>query len=478
MPWTRYYDPKAASLGALMTWTGAIFELVLTKTEFWMYIAWNLLATTLCIHFIEEGDIQEFEWDAATVMQYVMTFFVTFYNDRCFERYNSLYPSCQDFMDAVVFFVQEMNVSLYHQGLVKHRIVCTKYLLATVYEYFMIVCGGKLSPKSWEQLVKKGLLTEEESETLQCYPGGQATFVLTSWVLFIIRDALVHDCLWVEDGRHQQTVHIYNRHCNKIVHMLKAAHRIGYMMGLPIPFAYYHLMNLILVFNVALLATVPAMFRSYWTVFPFFVALLIYMGLREVSTALSDPFNQDSVDFPIPSFLSQTFDRTVCLLLAFEQPDVRARVLQQVEECEDFSTLQLTRAVKKSVFNEVKKGLPKGIGIECRWGIKSVFEDESDLTEKHSKKNVIRGSLFEHEEELPSEPEETTDHIDDEKIEEERKLKEAKERQEALKEEVNELEVYLDKLRKLNSHFFEEQEDALYDKQHQHDHPDEDSTEV
>lgn len=367
MPWTKYYDPKEGTMKSIFTWTGTIFELVLKRSEFWFYILWNIIATTLCIYWIGEKDIHDFEWDAAAVMQYVMTFFVTFYNDRCFERYNALYPSCQDFMDSVVFFVQEMNVSLYHEELQNHRVACTKYLLATVYEYYMIVCGGKLTSKSWQELISKGLLTQEEAATLEAYPGGQATFVLTSWVLFIIRDALVQNCLWDERGRHQQTVHIYNRHCRQIVAMLKAAHRIGYMMALPIPFAYYHLMNLILVFNIILLATFPALFRSYWTVVPFFVALLIYMGLREVSVALADPFNQDSVDFPIPSFICQTFDRTVCLLLAFHRPEVRKRVIDQVEQCQDFTEEQLKRAVKKKIFANDRRGLPKGTGIQCKW---------------------------------------------------------------------------------------------------------------
>jgi len=380
-------------------------------------------------------------------------------------------------MDAVVFFVQEMNVSLYHEGLIKHRIACTKYLLATVYEYFMIVCGGKLTGKSWQQLIDKGLLTEEEAATLESYPGGQATFVLTSWVLFIIRDALVNDCLWVEGGRHQQTVHIYNRHCRQIVNMLKAAHKIGYMMALPIPFAYYHLMNLILVFNVMLLATFPALFRSYWTVLPFFVALLIYMGLREVSTALSDPFNQDSVDFPIPSFVSQTFDRAVCLLLAFQNPEVRARVLRQVDLCPAFSNAQLTRPVKANIFNSDRKGLPKGVGMECKWNNVSCFEDEEDLGEKHSKKITIMRALYEHEDDVLTVDENAVDDgVDEDKLEEERKLKEAKERQEALKEEVKELEAFLEKIRLLNVQFFDEQEDALYEKEHQHDS--QESTEV
>merc|ERR1719453_2210816 len=111
--------------------------------------------TSVCIFAIEQGMVDAFNWDAAYIMQYVMTFFVTFYNDKCFERYSTLYPACCDFMDNVQFLIQEMNVSLPWHDLHYHRIAVTKYLMAVVYEYFMIVCGGKLGPKHWDEFVKK-----------------------------------------------------------------------------------------------------------------------------------------------------------------------------------------------------------------------------------------------------------------------------------------------------------------------------------
>jgi len=321
---TRYYDPLAPSLKTLFTWHATVFELVFQRPEFYVYIGWNLAVTTVCIFWVEEGVIETFNWDAASIMQYVMTFFVTFYNDKCYERYSDLYPACTDFMENVQLLIQEMNVSLPWRDLHYHRLACTKYLLAVVYEYFMIVCGGKLQSKGWEELIRKGLLTREEVRLLEQFPGGESTFVLTSWVMFILRDALVQDCMWrkradrPQDWQPQQTVHIFNRHCQYVVEMQRAAHRIGYTMANPIPFAYYHLANIILVFNIMLLSTFSALFRSYFSVLPFGIALLVYMGMREISTALADPFGRDSIDFPIPDFLRSCFDNTVSQLLAFQ----------------------------------------------------------------------------------------------------------------------------------------------------------------
>lgn len=363
----------------LLTWHATIFELVLQRPEFYGYIVWNLLCTTICIFAIEPDMIDSFNWDAASIMQYVMTFFVTFYNDKCFERYQTLYPACQDFMDNVVNLVQEMNVSLPWRDLHYHRIAVTKYLLAIVQEYFMIVCGGKLQAKSWDEFVLKGLLTKEECKMLEQFPGGESTFVLTSWVMFILRDALVQDCMWrskpgYKDWMPQQTVHIFNRHQSYIIEMQKACHKIGYTMANPIPFAYYHLMNVILIFNIGLTATFTALFRSYMSVFPFAIGLLVYMGMREISCALADPFGRDSIDFPIPDFIRQNFDNAVSQLLAFIRADVREMLLNQIENVEDFQDHHLRRSCKQSLFGNMEGWPMKGTATAIRWTHYSVFE--------------------------------------------------------------------------------------------------------
>lgn len=396
---TRYYDPHDSTFKSMFTWHATIFELVFQRPEFYIYILWNIIITTVCIFWIEQGVIDAFNWDAASIMQYVMTFFVTFYNDKCYERYSVLYPACMDFMDNVVLLIQEMNVSLPWKDLHYHRIAVTKYLLAVIYEYFMIVCGGKLQTKSWKELVDKGLLSKEECKMLEQFPGGESTFVLTSWVLFVIRDALVQNCMWGQDPlkeqdpahgwrklkednpkdwQPQQTVHIFNRHCTYVVELQRACHKIGYTMANPIPFAYYHLMNVILVFNIMLLATFSALYRSYFSALPFAVALLVYMGLREISCALADPFGRDSIDFPIPDFVRQCFDNTVAQLLAFQRPDVRERILASVENVEDFKDHHLRRTTKPGLFRADDEPM-KGTATSIRWTDASVFCAKHDI---------------------------------------------------------------------------------------------------
>lgn len=397
---TKYYDPQAGGIKSVFQWQATVFEMVFKKREFWCYILWNLFLTSGFIFAVPDNKVDEFNWDAASIMQYVMTFFVTFYNDMCFMRYEKLYPEVVNFSDGVVDIVQELAVNLHWQDLIVHRVACTKYLLAIVYEHFMMVCGGKLHEENWNELIYKGLLTEQEVCVLKEFPGGKIGNVLSTWVMFIVKDALVQDCLWRKDYKSydtsQQTVHIYNRFVKHMNSMMKSMHQIGYTMANPIPFAYYHLMNFILLFNIMLLATFSALYKSYASVFPFGIALLIYMGLREVSTALADPFGEDAVDFCVPDILRNCFDRAICILLAFQRQEPRDWVFKQIKHNDEFQEEHLRRSCKAKVFQQHPGDKFKGpAACHMRWTMDSLFEDapeDADLKRKMKFSLVVGGA--------------------------------------------------------------------------------------
>jgi len=404
---TRYYDPKASGIMSIVTWEATVFQMVLKRKEFYVYILWNLVLTSGFMFAVPDNKIQEFNWDAASIMQYVMTFFVTFYNDMCYTRYQRLYPAITEFADSVMDMVESFSHLLHWPALKKHRIACSKYLLAILYEHFLMVCGGRLHEDGWDAMIKKGLLSEAEVALLIKFPGGRASPVICCWVLFVVKDALYQTCMWRKDADgndvSQQTVHIYNRFAKQLVHMEMACNKIGYEIANPIPFAYYHLMNFILLFNILLLATFSALFKSYATTLPFGMALLVYMSLREVSTALADPFGEDAVDFDIQDILRACYDRTVCHLFAFQKPEVRAWVLDQVKHVEDFEERHLRRSCNPTVFNDTPGSMNRGPpALYTKWGHDSPFEDAAlgvDLKRRFKYGLFASGPPLEEEEE-------------------------------------------------------------------------------
>eukprot|EP00928_Gymnodinium_smaydae_P047129 TRINITY_DN31436_c0_g1_i1.p1 TRINITY_DN31436_c0_g1~~TRINITY_DN31436_c0_g1_i1.p1 ORF type:complete len:537 (-),score=111.83 TRINITY_DN31436_c0_g1_i1:179-1789(-) len=395
-----YYDAQVPTFKGLLKFSGTVFEEVLTLREYWLLVIFHGVCVYFCIEIIPEDAINsnEFRWEAASTMQFFMSFFVTFFNDICYARYlKILYPPCCDFVDAVVGFVEEMSVSMHHEELRPHCNACAKYLLAIVCEFFLAATGGKPTPDDWLALTRLGVLTSREATLLARYPGHQRHEVLACWVMLIVRDALRQDVLWLsvrhgrkivasrdtlvwrgkrvvggvnagqelhvvgsplKNGRVPisepvvgevdlahcsswrpkaiQVCHIYNRLNACMKSILKASHVIGFEIAMPLPFAYYHMMCATLFFNILLLAGVTALFRTYYTVPVFSAALLVMMGIKSVSASLIDPFGPEQIDLPTRAMVAKTYERVVLLLLPFTSSGVRSGVLHRLSKVEPF----------------------------------------------------------------------------------------------------------------------------------------------
>jgi len=344
------YDPKQPTLGSLAPWRNPALVKIFFSFEFWLFMCFHMGI----VFGGQTGIIPQLpvDWKASGAFQYFTTFFLTFYNGNCYARYQLLYTNCCELMDAALLFVREMTICFKEPEAWKHRLQATKWLLAGVDLFFMGVCGNKLSMKEWSEVVKKGLLTKPEAQLLLKYPGPEVVPILMTWCMIAVMDALELPCFHERKDpswylpRIQKIAHLHNR-LDLILSKLMTAYRvISETMALPIPFAYWHLMNLVFSLNFLLLALILASFEHWLTIVPYSMALMTFMGLREVSNQLADPFGDDIVDFPLAKYLDYTFDHSICLLQAFSAEDAYERVRRQIYVCTPFSDRQFRRHVK------------------------------------------------------------------------------------------------------------------------------------
>lgn len=577
---TFYYDPKQPVFAGGFKWQATVFPAVVRTRECWMYVSFHVVFIILTKFFIDEETLsaKDFSWEAAALMQYFMTVFITFYHHECYKRYmHELYPSCCAIADSVVDFIQELNVIMHWDELSNYRVACTKYLLAIVYEMFMVVTGGKLSKEDWRELVKHGLLTPQEATLLARYTGHTATLVLASWTMVIVRDALRSDVMWdevkpgsklqamggapaskrsaeaasqafadaaekaapriseyreweeaiarnEESGGHTRqswlkweseandldvrgvpttlsaeyvageeigskleyetrqewtnaqlwrasqwkenprvkltqlkkleadlwhqalpsvitpvgggpplrelafgekvtvaatrneqsfmvpitseggvddensfakglgkqalpiigeidlrtfsgwrrqgnlSVHIYMRLSRHLIKLVESCHDVGYLIAMPIPFAYFHLMNVTLVFNLLVYGIVLSLARSFYTIPVYALMVIGIMGVKMTSSALADPFGQDPVDFPVPEFINHAYDRAISQLLSFSSGDVRNELFYRCG-CVEYFNETANRGLRRPLAGDVVYDLePNHSGGVFAWG--------------------------------------------------------------------------------------------------------------
>jgi predicted membrane chloride channel (bestrophin family) len=347
-----YYEQKDPIYHALLVFfkTVTIFGLVIRRFEFWVFLGGHCSFLILFrMGTWNTGDLSELKWEAVSATQMFMVFLLTFFNGHCYNRYMYLYDLCMDVMDGINFFVQELVISMSPPSVENHRVRAVKYTLALLHIFFVGLTGRMKKKSDWKLLVQRGLLTRLEAEQLQNYPSQsiETVLVLSTWAMQIIDKGLEDDAFWTR--RSMRIAHTHNRLQLYMNDILRSIHEIGDVCALPLPFPYFHVMNVVLLFNLLVLCVLTASFQTYQTVFPMLVSILFFLGLREVAAALADPFNGQDSDFPIHNFLQSAFDNSVCLLEAFRHGDSHAIAARLLERTTEFTDPQLRHVVPNYV---------------------------------------------------------------------------------------------------------------------------------
>merc|ERR1719198_2702124 len=93
-------------------------------------------------------------------------------------------------------------------------------------------------------------------------------------------------------------------------------------MELPMPFQYFHIMNFMLILNLVLWAYSLACQDSFFAPFIYVFVQMMFQGIRELSTSLSDPWGSDDVDFQVNDWLMTLYLRVHSIMEDDFEPSV------------------------------------------------------------------------------------------------------------------------------------------------------------
>merc|ERR1712232_1477469 len=112
------------------------------------------------------------------------------------------------------------------------------------------------------------------------------------------------------EGRDDMLCGFYSR----IYRVRRCQAHVVQTMNWPMPFQYFHIMNLMLALNLVLWAYSLGCQDSYFAPVIYAFVQMMFQGIRELSTALSDPFGEDEVDFPVNDWMMTLYARVYALL--------------------------------------------------------------------------------------------------------------------------------------------------------------------
>jgi predicted membrane chloride channel (bestrophin family) len=274
-----------------------------------------------------------------------MTFFVVFYNGHVFARSNRLYELTKNMNEFCLYAASIFSREIADKNMVRKL---ARLLIASAFLFFFerteADSNGNISEAEWGQIARLGLLTKREIKSLKVHNkrlGAHASmpsFMLLHWSMKLYR---------AKSSRLNELEKTYwnIRRCQDDVVEL---------MELPMPFQYFHIMNLMLALNLTLWSYSLALESSYFASVIFMFVQLVFQGIRELSVALSDPYGDDEADFPINEWMTQLYVRICAVTEDQYDGKLEAQMLQNIEPLKEIQPgtqvidLLVDRAGKRS----------------------------------------------------------------------------------------------------------------------------------
>lgn len=286
---------------------------VLDGTEFWLLFLVNITLKLLRYYDIIDPAAYSVDlpFGLTGVTGSLMTFFVCFYNGHQFGRYNHLYDVVQDLLEIVVQLCAKLRVEIPDRQLQRK---IAKLVVASVIMFFFERSGGQdggaVSRNEFSQLWHLQLLGEDEMRALKAHcrnlkGDSLASFLLLQWAMELLMSR-TENPPDREDFLAGMLGQMYKvRACQAFVIQT---------MELPMPFQYFHIMNFMLILNLMLWAYALACQDSWFAPFIYVFVQMMFQGIRELSTSLSDPWGSDDVDFDVNDWLFTLYFRVHAIM--------------------------------------------------------------------------------------------------------------------------------------------------------------------
>lgn len=311
------YDPGASFFITALKWSNTVVPHVLARKEFWFLFLIHLVVGHLWREgYLEggeqKGDLLYINWDFMKIISSITTFFEVFYTNQTFGRYWHLYAKMRAMLRNALEFGFETTLHLQGDGPHQHVRLATRYFLCSLMLFLFEMAHKENVDKEreWDALITSRLLSPDERTFLEDVDKNQRSLVMLHWAAKVTREGFTEA---------QAPPNTLKTMIDKLVETRDLQQEVADTMHMPIPFQYFHLLNVMIIVNLLLWAYGMGLTDSVFAPVTYFFASLIFMGMMELAAQLSDPFGQDDTDFPVSHWLTDSL-RHISVVLEHENP--------------------------------------------------------------------------------------------------------------------------------------------------------------
>lgn len=301
------YDPGAGLIRTVIHLSYTVVPCTILKLEFWLFMGIHILVIYLSRTGVLKGadnkdSVLYVNWEGIHIVTTMTTFFEIFYTNQCYSRYVALYHSTRTMMGHIHDFTFEMRTH-FGETAHQHTRVATRFLMASVLLFFFEM-NAHVSEREWEELKSLALIDDDEKVFLEKLQDQEMSLVVLHWAASVARLG------WLKSKAPANSL---TSMLSKLLGVRGLQQALMDTLNLPVPFQYFHLLNMMVGVNLLLWAYGLGVAESIFSPVVFFFAQLIFMGMMELASQLSNPFGDDEVDFPVNTWLSQFLSTTMTL---------------------------------------------------------------------------------------------------------------------------------------------------------------------
>eukprot|EP00747_Dinoflagellata_sp_TGD_P180935 gnl/TRDRNA2_/TRDRNA2_34216_c0_seq1.p1 gnl/TRDRNA2_/TRDRNA2_34216_c0~~gnl/TRDRNA2_/TRDRNA2_34216_c0_seq1.p1 ORF type:complete len:426 (+),score=53.68 gnl/TRDRNA2_/TRDRNA2_34216_c0_seq1:115-1392(+) len=303
------YDPGADYFSTAVRMTGTVVPHVLGRWGFWLFFAIHILVGCLYRSGILIGaehkkTVLYISWSDMAVVSGITTFSVLFYSNHTFDRYMEIYKVTREMLAHLYEFV-------YWQALLigpvskPHMRVATRFFVCSIFLFFFET-SGEISEREWNELLRLELLKPDEKEYLDHFTNQQRRTLLLHWSGKLTRSGFILNKRAPANGLSSML--------GLLLKARETQQEVLDLLRLPMPFAYFQLLNIMIVVNLLLWAYGMGISDSMFAPFIYFFSALTFMGIMELASQLADPFGNDAVDFDQNGWMAEVLNNSAVVL--------------------------------------------------------------------------------------------------------------------------------------------------------------------
>jgi len=315
-------NPSGSLVLIALQFTHTVLPRTLTTYAFWVFLTIHLMCFTLHSAGFLSAEAAKLNRNDLRVIVTITVFFEVWYTRQCYQRFERLWSLTNISFTYAYDIAFSMRLFVERSGRPYDRVALRWVIVSMVLSFVEARKKHTATRKDVELMVDLGLVRTSEVPFLTQISGQQRMLIMLHAAASVVR--IGGDLAGAPPDAPKNF-------CLSLMAFRSAQQEMHDLLKFPLPFGYVHLLSLMVCLCLGAEAYGMAISGSNFAPFFYSLTSVVFIGMMDLASRLSDPLGEDDSDFPLSSWL-QKFLYNVACLIDYEHDGSLDDFAQEIEE--------------------------------------------------------------------------------------------------------------------------------------------------